>query len=401
MTPRRNRRLLALLPAALMGALLAASFGPAPAAHADGWVDGADEFPCLDDVTCLWIENCELDENQNPIYPNRNGSTSYPAGSYSYAGDKPTPTPTPTPTPNPGGGSGGGNGGSGSSGSGSSGSGSSGSGTSGSGSSGTGALAPSAGATEQVAAGAPSALGAPRLVVDGDTVTVSWVASPNAEIEQVTGYLIRFTGQAAIETDSTTFEHVFKGVEPGSYRAAVWAKNAAGESAGSPPSEPVVVGADPATVKGTVTVTGDVAPGATITVTGTGFAPRIEGYAVELHSDPVPLGAVDTDDKGGFTADVVVPANVPAGDHEVVVLFDGTEVSSSPVTVGGGTTPEAAAADVARTGGGSTPVPDHAGLLILAVLAAGGALSLAWHVLRGRRRPRERVAGHRVVPHVS
>jgi len=261
-----------------------------------------------------------------------------------------------------------------------------------------------AGQTEQVAPGAPSALAAPTLTVEGRTVTVSWAASPNAEIEQVTGYLIRFTGQAAVETDADTFEYVFKNVEPGSYRAAVWARNAAGESAGSPPSEPVVVGVDPTSVQGTVTVTGDLTPGATVTVTGTGFAPRIEGYALELHSDPVPLGEVKTDDKGGFSADVVVPETVTPGDHRLVVLFDGTEVGASPVTVtaaSGAAETDAAASDVARTGDEAAPVPDHAGLVILGALGAAGALSLLWRVVRGRRRQHAPLAAHKVVSHVS
>ena len=73
MTARRSHRILSLLPVAAIAASLAVSLGPAPAAHADGWVDGGDEFPCLDDVTCLWIEDCELDGNHHPIYPNRNG----------------------------------------------------------------------------------------------------------------------------------------------------------------------------------------------------------------------------------------------------------------------------------------------------------------------------------------
>lgn len=393
-TNRAVRRIAALLPGGMLAASLLVAFGPTSAANASGWVDGADEFPCLDDVTCLWIEGCELDENQHPVYPNRNGTTSYPAGSYSYQGDaapttptptaptKPTPTkptkPTPTkPTPT----------------------GSSPSGTPAS----PGATTPSDPAgdlglgdeQEQVAAGAPSALAAPVLTVKKDSVTVTWEASPNAELEQVTGYLVRFTGLEAVEFDATTFTHTFKDLEPGSYRAAVWAENAAGVSAGSPPSEPSVVGDDPASVPGTVTATGEVAPGAVVTLTGAGFAPRIEGFEVELHSTPVALGTVSTDDQGGFALDVTIPATVAAGDHEVVVLFEGAEVSRSPVTV--------VAAAPAATGTGDTatvevkegsgaPVPDHAGLFILGGLGAAGALSLAWHLLRGRRRPTRALA---------
>jgi hypothetical protein len=413
MTARRPRRVttLLMLPVALLLCGLAALAGatapaqavvPVPTrAAADGWVDGADEFPCLDDVTCLWIENCELDENQHPIYPNRNGTTSYPAGTYSYADEHeepttPTPT-TPTPTtpttPTPGGN--GGNGGGTTTPTPGTTTPTPGTTTPTPGTPTPGAdtgLVPTDGTTAPVVPpGAPSALAAPTLTVKGKTVTVSWVASPNAELEQVTGYLVRFTGVEAVATDATTFTYEFADLEPGSYRAAVWAVNAAGEGAGSPPSEPVVVGADPTKVKGTVTVTGDVVPGATVTLTGTGFAPRIEGFALELHSDPVPLGTVNSDDNGGFTSQVVVPASVAPGDHEVVVLFEGKQVSASPVTVlaaAGAAQVAEASADVADTGeAAADPVPDQAGLVILGALGAAGAIALLWRGLRGRRRP--------------
>lgn len=396
-TNRAVRRIAALLPGGMLAASLLVAFGPTPAANASGWVDGADEFPCLDDVTCLWIEGCELDENQHPVYPNRNGTTSYPAGSYSYQGDSAPPTPTtppkptptkptkPTPTkPTP------------SSGSNPSGTPSSPGATTGAQPDATGDLA-LGDEQEQVAAGAPSALAAPVLTVKKDSVTVTWEASPNAELEQVTGYLVRFTGLEAVEFDATTFTHTFKDLKPGSYRAAVWAENAAGVSAGSPPSEPTIVGDDPAGVQGTVTATGEVAPGAVVTLTGAGFAPRIEGFEVELHSTPVSLGTVSTDDQGGFALDVTIPATVAAGDHEVVVLFEGAEVSRSPLTV------VAAAAAATATGtedvatvevkeGSGAPVPDHAGLFILGGLGAAGALSFVWHLLRGRRRPNRALA---------
>lgn len=428
--PRAGRALALLLSAtalSLSGGLgvTPAEAAPAPALKAaDGWVDGGDEFPCLDDVTCLWIENCELDENQHPVYPNRNGTTSYPAGTYSYADEQPT-TPTPTPTtptpttPTPGTGGGGtGGGGTGGGGTGTGG-GATGGGTTTPPTTTPGttdpttvdpttvdpttvdptAVDPTTGLptgtpTEVAPPGAPSALAAPTLTVKGRTVTVSWVASPNAELEQVTGYLVRFTGLAAVETDATTLSYEFPNLKPGSYRAAVWAKNVAGESLGSPPSEPVVVGTDPVAVPGQVAVTGDVVPGATVTLTGTGFAPRIEGFELELHSDPLPLGSVNTDDRGGFTTQVVLPANVTPGEHEVVVLFGGKQVSRSPVTV---LAPGAVAATTTDTDGPATdtaaaassadPVPDSAGLVILGGLAGAGLLALLWRGLRGRRRP--------------
>ncbi len=72
------------------------------------------------------------------------------------------------------------------------------------------------------------------------------------------------------------------------------------------------------------------APGGTVTVTGTGFAPNTT-VTVELHPTAVALGTATTDDDGTFTATFTVPGDATAGDHQVVV--SGADVAGNPSTV--------------------------------------------------------------------
>lgn len=115
-----------------------------------------------------------------------------------------------------------------------------------------------------------------------------------------------------------------------------------GGDAGPVDPEPV----DPTTVKGTVSVTGELRPGGSITVAGAGLAGATTGFSVELHSDPVQLGTAATDGAGAFSLAAKIPSSVPAGAHTLVVVIDGVTVASAPVTV--------AAASGSGTGGGST-----------------------------------------------
>lgn len=240
---------------------------------------------------------------------------------------------------------------------------------------------------EEVAVtGAPTAPAAPVLTVKGQDVTVTWQATPDAELESVTGYVVRFTGAQPVTVDATTTTHTFTGLADGSYRAAVRAVNAAGESVSSPPSDPATVGIPVVDVKGTVAVEGDLAPGASVTITGTGYAPNVPELALELHSDPVALGTVATDAQGGFTTTVTIPETVPVGAHQVVVLHDGQQVTASPVEVVAAAAADAASEQTAAPA--AERVPPHTGLAILAVLAIAGAGSLVWHLATGRRRRR-------------
>jgi len=236
---------------------------------------------------------------------------------------------------------------------------------------------------EEVAEGAPTAPAAPTIAVDGSDVTVTWAPTADAELEGVTGYTLRFSGTDPVETDATTTSHTFKGLADGNYRAAVRAVNEAGESPSSPPSDIATVGTPIAEVQGALTVEGDLTPGATVTVTGAGYAPNVPELVLELHSTPVQIGAVSTDQSGAFATTVSLPTDVEPGDHSIVVLYDGTEITSTPVQLvaaaGAATTTDEAAAP-------AETVPPQLGVLILAALAAVGFLALAWHFVSARRR---------------
>lgn len=159
----------------------------------------------------------------------------------------------------------------------------------------------------------------------------------------------------------------------------------------TPPVDPEPT--DPTTVKGTVAVSGELRPGGSITVSGSGLAAGTAGFAVELHSDPVQLGTAGTDSSGAFTLAAKIPAATPAGAHTVVVLIDGVAVASAPVTVAeavgsgaGGTgsggsgsnaTDASQRAGLASTGAGFV---DVLGWAAFALLAAGAAVFVAARV---------------------
>ena len=248
------------------------------------------------------------------------------------------------------------------------------------------------GEDEVVAAGAPTAPSAPVTVVDGSSITVTWEPTADAELESVTGYVLRFSGQDPVTTDAETTEYTFEDLPDGTYRAAVRAVNEAGESVSSPPSEPTVIGTPVTDIVGELLWAGDLFPGAAVEISGRGYAPGAT-FDIELHSDPVWLGSFTTDNQGRFAADVAIPTDIPEGDHTLVIAYDGTVVSETPVTVGAAEPEETltaidaeAPSDVAAPIlSGTETVPPLTGLVILAALAAAGVLSLTVHAARRGR----------------
>lgn len=89
---------------------------------------------------------------------------------------------------------------------------------------------------------------------------------------------------------------------------------------------------DPATVLGTLSVQGELVPGGTISVNGSGFAPSTSGFSLELHSDPVKLADVTTDADGAFTMAATLPESL-SGAHRVVLLINGVEVGGTAVEI--------------------------------------------------------------------
>ncbi|WP_395245448.1 hypothetical protein ACGGZK_06465 [Agromyces sp. MMS24-K17] len=136
-------------------------------------------------------------------------------------------------------------------------------------------------------------------------------------------------------------------------------------------------------------VTGQLKPGGTITVTGSGFDAGTE-YQVELHSTPQVLGTASADDDGSFELDGVIPASTPAGAHRIVVLLDGEEIASTDVTItSASTTTPAASGTTSGTGTGSglasTGIETGPlAALAAALLALAGIAFGARRVIRGR-----------------
>lgn len=182
---------------------------------------------------------------------------------------------------------------------------------------------------------APATPAAPTAAVQGSDVTVTWVAPANGGAA-ISGYGVSLNGGTPVSVPGNTTSYTFTGLAAGSYSATVTATNAIGTSVASPASAQVVVlpaPVDPGTVKGSVQVTGSLRAGGSITIEGTGFAASTIGFAVEIHSAPQSLGTVDTDAKGAFTLKAKIPAATPAGTHSIVVLINGTEVSSAEISV--------------------------------------------------------------------
>ncbi|MBM7829321.1 hypothetical protein JOE59_000026 [Agromyces cerinus] len=236
----------------------------------------------------------------------------------------------------------------------------------------------------EVVATAPATPEAPGATVAGTDVTVSW-AAPADGGSPITEYLVSLNGAAPVSVPAGTTTRTFTGLAAGEYTATVAARNTVGTSAASAASTAVTVVAapavDPTTVKGTVTVTGDLVPGGRITVVGESLAPGTDGFAVELHSTPQTLGSATTNSDGGFTFTGTIPAATPAGAHTIVVTIDGVEVANSSITVAAaGSGEETTSAGLASTG---APLVDVLGWLALALLAAGGA---AYGIVRVRAR---------------
>ncbi|MBT2533034.1 family 43 glycosylhydrolase [Arthrobacter sp. ISL-48] len=129
------------------------------------------------------------------------------------------------------------------------------------------------------AAVAPASPAAPSVTVDGTAVTVSWV-KPGDGGSPISGYsvtLYRADGSVyrTAQADASVTSSRFTGLEAGSYRAAVVATNAVGDSSASATSAPVVVGAqllaryDFSSVVGTSVVDAS-GNGKTATIVGSG-----------------------------------------------------------------------------------------------------------------------------------
>ncbi|WP_127792138.1 hypothetical protein [Agromyces sp. LHK192] len=144
------------------------------------------------------------------------------------------------------------------------------------------------------------------------------------------------------------------------------------------PTEPTEQPTEGATL--TLSAT-ELSPGEEFDLEGTGFAPD-ESVAVELHSEPIPVGSLAADASGAVAGTLTVPAGAPAGAHRVVVTGATSGVTAAvDITV---LKAAAAAASASSSGSGlastGTTIAWGAGGLALALVALGIAL-----VVRRRR----------------
>ncbi|WP_433043525.1 fibronectin type III domain-containing protein [Dactylosporangium sp. CS-033363] len=237
-----------------------------------------------------------------------------------------------------------------------------------------------------VAPAVPSAPGTVTATAGISSIAVSWTASGSGS---VTGYTATASPGPATCTTTGALTCVLGATAGTTYTVTVVANSEAGPSSAAGPSSPVtpLAPAAPPTVpdtaltlttdKGTISTT---APGAQLTVIGTGFA-AYSTVSVILYSTPQSLGTAVTDASGNFSKAVTVPASLAAGAHTLVaqgVAPDGTaRAMKLAVTV-----------PAARSGGSlpvtGDPVGPVAGAGLLALF--GGAV-LLWSA---RRRPGRR-----------
>ncbi|WP_308800030.1 DUF2341 domain-containing protein [Agromyces silvae] len=239
----------------------------------------------------------------------------------------------------------------------------------------------------------------------GGTVTVSWSAPEDDGGAPVTQYEVRLSDGTIVTVDAGVRTAAFTGLAPGIYSATVFARNAAGLSEGSAPSNEVELVADPGEdpeANAALRVTGDLVPGGRIVVHGTGFAPNT-AYALEFRSAVVDLGSVTADEAGAFTTTVTVPTDTAPGAHSIAAVRDGVDIAAIQLQIapasepggepggqpgdGGGAVPDGSASG----GGLSGHLPEtgsDSGRLVVGALLAGMLLLAGMAMLLVRRRAR-------------
>lgn len=124
-----------------------------------------------------------------------------------------------------------------------------------------------------------------------------------------------------------------------------------------------------------------VTPGASDTVTASGFAPN-EPVEILLHSEPVTLWSGVASASGTIQQTIVIPADTPLGDHRIEVRGATSGSAWVPITVSGGL---ARTGELAATGGDYDVLPYLLGGSGL-VLAVGLAAILTTRRRRGNVR---------------
>lgn len=125
--------------------------------------------------------------------------------------------------------------------------------------------------------------------------------------------------------------------------------------------------------------------GSSVIISGSGFAGNINDLEIEIQSEERQLGTVASSENGSFEAQIDIPEDLEAGTHNIVVLYQGNEITRRQIEVG----PKAADTFIQALSVGFTKenrglLP---GLLILAGLTVLGAAALAVNaIIRSRRK---------------
>jgi hypothetical protein len=169
------------------------------------------------------------------------------------------------------------------------------------------------------------------------------------------------------------------GAEAGTaYTVSVTALSAGGASPASAPSgsvlplTPVVSSTPPVTNLPLDTGDGPIssaAPGQTLVVKGSGYAPY-SSVTITIYSSPQVLATVQADAAGAFEQSVTVPAGLPAGTHSFVAA--GVDANGKARALRLDVT-------VATTSGGGLPITGPA---VIALFACGLVLIVAGSAMR-------------------
>ncbi|WOO35909.1 hypothetical protein R2R35_19240 [Anaerocolumna sp. AGMB13020] len=119
--------------------------------------------------------------------------------------------------------------------------------------------------------------------------------------------------------------------------------------------------------------------GSSVIISGTGFAGNVQKLEMVIQSELRQLGFVESSAEGTFEAQLVIPKDLSAGVHQIVVLYEGNEITRQEIEIG----PKAADSFLQALSAGFT-TENHGlvpGLLILSGLIVAGAGVLGYSIL--------------------
>lgn len=74
--------------------------------------------------------------------------------------------------------------------------------------------------------------------------------------------------------------------------------------------------------------------GSSIIISGTGFAENIQDLEIQIQSEPRQLGIVESSESGTFQAEFLIPEELEAGIHNIVLLYQGEEITRQEIEIG-------------------------------------------------------------------